>query len=67
METHCCTVFQLQERNKKYRGVVRACPSPVDTVTDVTVVSCGSRHTVVLLGELYNFLSFFLSVCMIIS
>lgn len=44
-------VSVLQERNEKYRGIVLGCPSPVDTSADVTAVSCGSRHTVVLLVD----------------
>ncbi|KAK3912810.1 RCC1 domain-containing protein 1 [Frankliniella fusca] len=44
-------VSLLQKRNEKYRGIVLACPSPVDTFTDVNTVSCGSRHTIVLLVD----------------
>lgn len=41
----------VEAREEKFRGMVQAYPLPVDTPTDVELVSCGSRHTLVLLVD----------------
>ncbi|XP_034256018.1 RCC1 domain-containing protein 1 isoform X2 [Thrips palmi] len=41
----------VEEREEKFRGTVQAFPLPVETPADVEQVSCGSRHTLVLLVD----------------
>lgn len=41
----------MEDGGDNYRGIVQAYPVPVNTPSDVDLVSCGTRHTVVLLVD----------------